>query len=123
MKNKLGFTLAELLGVIVIISILALLSFPPIINQIKQSRDKVSDATMKIIVSATDIYLSSHQNEFPITPTTYCVTLQQLVDDDKLSDPIIDATSGNHYALTKMVKVVIDNSNDFTYTLVDTCPW
>lgn len=123
MKNKKGFTLAELLGVIVIISILALLAFPPIINQIKKSRSKVSDATMQILTSATEMYLDYHQNTFPITPaTTYCITLQQLVDDDQLTAPIVDASNGNNYALTKIVKVVIVTNSNITYTLVDTCP-
>ncbi len=121
--NKKGFTLAELLGVVVIISILAILAFPPIINQIKKSRNKISDATMKILTSATEMYMDYHQNQFPINPsTTYCITLQQLVDDNQLEDPITDASTGTSYALTKFVKVVIVTNSDITYTLVDTCP-
>ena len=40
---KKGFTLAELLGVIVILGLIALLSFPPIVSQIKKSKKEIGN--------------------------------------------------------------------------------
>jgi prepilin-type N-terminal cleavage/methylation domain-containing protein len=120
---KKGFTLAELLGVVVIISILALLVLPPIINQIKNSTTKINDATLKIISEATYLFMDSNKGVYPIAPTTnYCITLQQLVDADKLSPPILDS-SGSSIALTKIVAVEITTLVDIEYSLVDTCPF
>lgn len=120
---KKGFTLAELMGVIVIISIIAILAFPPIINQIKKQRAKISDATMVLLGEATYLYTDYHKNTYPIvSATTYCITLQQLVDDNKLSAPIINATTGQPLALTQYVKMVINTKVDIVYTLVTTCP-
>ena len=55
--KKNGFTLAELLGVIVILAAVALVAFPPIINQIKKSRGELDDALNKLIYSASNQYL------------------------------------------------------------------
>ena len=41
MKNKKGFTLVELMAVIIIISLIAILTFPNIINQIKKSKQQL----------------------------------------------------------------------------------
>jgi prepilin-type N-terminal cleavage/methylation domain-containing protein len=118
-----GFTLAELLGVIVIISILAILVLPPIINQIKNKSDVISEATMTIIESATYLYMDGNRNVYPVNPATdYCITLQQLVDDNRLSAPIID-TNGNTISLSKIVLVEITTPFDIDYSLVDTCPF
>ena len=39
--NKKGFTLAELLGVIVLLGILATVAFPPLLNQLNKSKEKI----------------------------------------------------------------------------------
>ena len=46
---KKGFTLAEILGVIVIVGILLVLIVPAVINRITESEDEVKGATGNII--------------------------------------------------------------------------
>ena len=51
MKEK-GFTLAEILGVIVIIGLILLLVGPAIVNRIRASREKVGKTTEELVYYA-----------------------------------------------------------------------
>lgn len=126
MKNK-GFTLVELLGVIVVLGILALVTLPPIINQIKNMREKVSDSTLKLIYSSVDKYMANNRNSFPqVEDTSYCVSLEQLVNGGVLNEPIHDSTTGAEIDLNR--KITIDMGTGFvkTYKLYEeneACPY
>ncbi len=64
--NKKGFTLAELLGVIVILGLIALVAFPAILNTIRSNKDNISEATAQLIFSGADLYVHNHQDEFEL---------------------------------------------------------
>ena len=118
---KKGFTLAELLGVIVIVSVLALLVLPPVINQIRRQRTKIDETTLKVLGEATYLYMDSNKDAYPINPTTnYCITLQQLADANVISVPIKDK-DGNNIALEKFIRAEIVTKTNINYSLVDTC--
>ena len=51
MKTK-GFTLIELLGVVIILGILSLISFPIILNQIKNAKQGIKEGTKTLIIDA-----------------------------------------------------------------------
>jgi prepilin-type N-terminal cleavage/methylation domain-containing protein len=126
MKNK-AFTLVELLGVVVVLGILALVSLPPIINQIKNMREKVSSATLKIIYSSVDKYMANNRNDFPeVEDTSYCVTLEQLVNGGVLSEPINDSTTGAEINLNRQVMIDLGTGFVKTYKLYaehESCPY
>lgn len=56
MKNKKGFTLIELVVVVAILGILALLVVPNVVNRIKEARETVVDANIKVINNAIKLY-------------------------------------------------------------------
>lgn len=91
MKNikKNGFTLAELLGVIVILAAVSLIAFPPIINQIRKSRNELDDALNSLILPAAKSYIE--ENNLPTNGTCYYIKLDVLIKDGKLVDPIINS--------------------------------
>ena len=61
--NKKGFTLTEILGVIVIISLLLILVIPGIINRISSSGDEAVEAENQIIYDAADQYIREHPED------------------------------------------------------------
>lgn len=119
MKNK-GFTFVELLGVIIVLGIISLIAFPPIINQMRKMRDSVSDATLKIIFSATDQYMDNNKDDYPvIQDAKYCIKLQDIVDGGTLDSPIYDAQTGAEISLEKEILINIGESYTKTYELFD----
>jgi len=63
--NKKGFTLAELLGVIVIISIILLLVMIPITKNIQKGTNVIFESQLKIIQLGTDNWISDNITSLP----------------------------------------------------------
>ena len=107
--NKKGFTLAELLGVIVIISLLVILVMPSIINKLSNNKSEVNTSLNELIYKASDTYISENKDLF--TPVNggkkYCISLRTLIDDGKLSEPVKDITSDEDISDTKSVLVTV----------------
>lgn len=114
MKNKNGFTLIELLGVITIFGILCALAIPPILNQVNNNKDVISEANLKIIYHATHLYFDGETG----ANGNYCVTLQQLVDRDLLEAPIQDFETDKEIALTRSVKMTTNANKKESYQLL-----
>ena len=118
--NKKGFTLAELLGVIVILGLIVLVAFPAILDTIKTNKDNISEATAQIIFSGADIYVNNHLNEYkPIEDQKYCIKIQTLIDDEKVPANIIDPDTNDRLNTERYVKVVYKNEK-YNYTIVGT---
>ena len=115
--KKNGFTLAELLGVIVILAAVALIAFPPIINQIKKSRGDLDEALNSLILTAAEQYLEERNYK---KEGTYCIQLNELVKDGKLVEPITDS-NGNIVSLSSIfyIKYPNDTDNKYEYSLHD----
>ncbi len=114
--NKKGFTLAEILGVIVIIALLLLLLMPTIINKIAQNGDKAGEINDQLIFDAVDNYIE--ENIDTTKAGTYCIPIQDLVDDGKLVSPVIDVETGED--ITDMtIAVTVDSDGNITHQIVE----
>ncbi|NLL44698.1 MAG: type II secretion system protein [Mollicutes bacterium] len=119
LRKENGFTLAEVLGVIVILSVLVIILIPPIANQIIKSKNEISKATLQLIYSATESYMTKKQNEYPIyNGNVYCIQLQDLVDNNELKAPIKDIKIGKEIDLANVVKVSITNIANIDYEII-----
>lgn len=119
MKQK-GFTLAELIGVVAILGVISVLVAPMIINQIRNSQNKIDTVTEELLFSATSLYLETREDEYPkINDNVYCIKLQTLVDDGKLQSPILDK-NGSEISLNKEIKVSIENKR-YNYSFPNSC--
>lgn len=109
-----GFTLIELMGVIIVISLISILAVPPIMNQIAANKDKVSSATETIVMSATELYMENHSSKFSKDVedgSIYCVQLNELVDEGLLELPFVDQATGKSIDPDRYVKIKV--SRDF----------
>lgn len=119
MKKK-GFTMTELLGVIVILGIIILIAFPPLVDQIRKSRNKLTDSAMNLIFNSAEQYLKKNQNEYPIYATNnFCFSLQELVDSGELEISLLNYESGKKLDLTQVVKVYIESDIEIDYEIVE----
>lgn len=88
---KKGFTLIELMAVIVIISLVVILTFPNIVNQIKKSKDANKESVNSIVISAAKKYVNDNPNDFKEKKdNNYCIDVNTLIDNDYLKEDIIN---------------------------------
>ena len=75
--NKKGFTLVELLVVIVILGVIMSIAIPSITSSIERSKDKQKTQIIKLIESAGELYVDKHKN----TVKPGQITLDKLIGD------------------------------------------
>jgi len=110
---KRGFTLLEMLAVIVVISILSLIILPNITGQLADKKEEISKVSQKIILSAAELYANETGN------TYQTITINDLVEAGKLEQPIIDQKTGKEISLTK--EISIDASGNACIVGIDGC--
>lgn len=124
MKNKKntsqGFTLVEILAVILILGLISVMIVPRILSKLEERKEEVSELTLQTITSAVELYLQDYEMKYPkIDGNVYCITLQELVDNNRLTEPIIDIKTGTSLPLTNILEVRIENQK-YKYTLNST---
>ena len=113
-----GFTLAELLGVIVVIGLLLLIIIPLIINGVKTREDDVDELQKNIIYEATDEYLDRDKDKYPDTKgNVYCISLGQLLEEGLLVDPVKKLVEEGNYSAEEVVEVKIGDNGVREYSL------
>lgn len=95
MKENSGFTLIELLGAVIIIAMLAIISFPLVLDYIRQSQKILVESELTVIKVATESYLNDNKNDYPRNNgTRYCIAVQDLIDGDYLKGSFVEANEG-----------------------------
>lgn len=108
---KKGFTLVEILGVIILLGVLTLLILPPFLDSMNENKNSVNEATKKIIYSAADLYISNNNSAFPKNEgSTYCITMNSLVENGLLDEKIYDAEIKDKVDSSTVIKVYVRNS-------------
>lgn len=121
LKNKKGFTLIELIGVIVIIALLALLITPVVTSVINNSKEKLYQNTLKNIELSAKDWFSDEENidKLPKNFETCYINLSELknagiVDKDirnpKTDEPLTD----------ELINIIVTkNNNSYNYEIKD----
>lgn len=79
--NKRGFTLVELLAVIIVIGLIATFALPQVLNQFSNQTDELSNQQKELLKESAYVYISEHAGEFT---KNGCITVAALVDADAL---------------------------------------
>ena len=92
MKNK-GFTLAELIGVIVVLSLICLITVPAVANVLKQNKQSLCKTQLNNILVAANNYASENLLSMPtVDQESKIITLQDLIDtsfiDENIKNPV-----------------------------------
>lgn len=118
-KNSRGFSLVEILAIIVIIGILAGLGIPAVLNYIKTSRDKTFFTNVKGIVEAV--------NKSDLTTgATYCIYEDAELESLKANNieeiniiSTVDENGKKIYSVSAIGNNVVINTRDFSSLSVD----
>ena len=78
MKNNKGFTLIELMAVIILLAVIGLIVFPTAIESINSSKEKLYKEQVKRILDATDSWASSNDNSLPTGSSAVYITVDTL---------------------------------------------
>lgn len=115
--SKKGFTLAEVVGVVIILGLLALLSFPQILNLIKKNENKIDESTNKLIYAASLEYVYNHIDDFPkVINNNYCLTINDLLQEQLLTNDIV-----NDIPYSTKIKVTVDENLNYNYNIDNNC--
>lgn len=121
MKKNSGFTLAEILGVMVIIGLLLIIVSPLIINRLKGSQETVSGASEELIFNATSQFVEENSNIF-LPSKRYCVSVKTLVDNGKLTSPVLDIITGKNIEdMSVLVSIYYTGYKDYKLISSEIC--
>lgn len=116
--NKRGFTLIELLGVIILLALVALISFPSMINVLKDSSGKIDAATEALIIGAAKDKVEKEKNFYPKTDgEVYCVTIQGLIDGGYLISELKEGANSDDVDKERIIKITVE-SEKYNYKLL-----
>jgi prepilin-type N-terminal cleavage/methylation domain-containing protein len=117
--KKRGFTLVEVLAVIVVLGLLIAMITPVVTNLIKDSEDTLYKKQVDSIVVATKKYMVEHSELLPNVGESYSVCVSDLINLGVIdSEQVIDPKSKNE--MTGCVSIVYDeNFNQYEYNYSD----
>ena len=115
LSNK-AFTLVELLGVIVLLTLITLIVLPKITEAVKNKQNDVDKVNKKIIYAAVELYIKDTINleELEIGDK-YCIELEELENKNYLKE--IKDVYKNESLSNKAI--LAHYNNGFNYTLYD----
>ncbi len=111
--NKKGFTLIELLATITLLSLIVVLVYPKITEQVEKKQKDVDEAKLKLIYSATKDYVLANSDIY-LTGSTYCVSLDKLEDENYVSFDTSDIKK-------RGVQITIGDNNKYSYDMKEKC--
>ena len=114
--NRKGFTLVELLAVILVIALIATFALPQILTQFSNNSEELSERQIQMIEEAGLVYVELNNDDY--AGKTSCVELKNLVVSDLLNEGFVKDALGNDYNNQKRLKVTSKN-NRYTVKLVD----
>lgn len=87
--NKKGFTLAELIGVIVVLSLICLITVPAIASVLKTNKKSLCETQLSNILAAAKSYVSENLLSMPIKDGDYkIITIGDLIENGFIEDNI-----------------------------------
>ena len=124
---KKGFTLAELIGVVVVLALICLITVPAVSNVLKDNKKSLCKTQLKNILVAANNYASENLLSMPIEEgEVVTITIQDLIDtsfiDDDIKNPVNKEMFDSEIEITiKKVgkKLDIDFTDETTYNLCE----
>ena len=109
---KKGFTLVELLAVIILLGILLTFTYTKVTNIAEKKENEISDAKIALINNATSEYIENNSDTYQVG-STYCIELKTLVEENLVPVDITYVQKKYNY-----VKVQVGTSQNM-YKLVN----
>lgn len=116
MKN--GFTLAELIGVVALLGIIAMITVPAVDRSLNKGKSELEDTQKAQLTKGIRDYLAEHPSDMPDNiGDKYCKNISELQSLGYLPDNLKNPKDGSDYSLTLEVCVVKSKDNNYTYSV------
>lgn len=113
-----GFTLAELLGVIIILSIISIISFSAIDRNLKEGRIKTCKAQEKNIIEGVKTWAIDDPRVLPeTTETSTKKTIKELIDNGYIEEDLKNPMTDDDYKSETEVEIKKESDNKYTYKI------
>lgn len=83
-----GFSLVELIGVLVLLSVIVLVAFPNILTAIQGTNQKIEEATEQLLIANAKSYIND-----TLPGRSGCVNVSTLVEEGYTETPIANSDS------------------------------
>lgn len=117
---KKGFTIAEMLGVVIILCLIAIIAFPPILNLVRKTENDLDEKTKELAITAASQYVTRNSDIYPkVENASYCISVKKLMRNDLISENTIKSTE-----LSETNGVIINVTSDYKYEyeFTKSCP-
>lgn len=85
--NKKGFTLVELLVVLVLLAVIMTIAIPSVTSSIERSKDKQKNSKIELLVSAAELYADRHRNSIGNTVYIGNLICDGLITKEQAKNP------------------------------------
>lgn len=107
--SKKGFTLVELLGVLVILSIIVLVAFPNILSAFQKTDAKLNEATKTLLETNARSYANAYNTD---SNKISCVNISKLIEEDYTTTPIANVSKETAENIEKYWSVTLEYNED-----------
>jgi len=117
---KKGFTLVEVLGVLVILTIIFAVTIPLVINNVNNTKEKVWEQTVAHIKEGTELYLREYKEDFPdlnVVGSTIEVSLSEIIDNGFMKPPIINPITDQTVLDSTIINIEVISINNYEITI------
>lgn len=115
MKDK-GYTLIELLGVMIILAVLIAFVVPSVINFIKSSTEEKDKLTRDLVYNAADMFIEDNASKLSFNnKIKYCVSINTLIENNYLKGNL----EYNGEKLDNKKSVRVTYTDTFNYEILD----
>mgnify|MGYP003508521194 FL=1 len=116
--NKKGFTMVELLAVLILLGVLAIIAIPAINSTINSSKEKAKTVQKEIIIKAAHSYVAENRNDIAMDEATY-IPVSELIVQKYIDGSNEENIASSEFA-DSCVIVEFDNKyNQFEYNVVE----
>lgn len=113
MNNK-GFTLVEVLSIVILLSLLMLLVVPNLMEQKDKKEKEISEAEKQVLFTDAGNYVRDNSKYIIKSGNVFCISVNTLIEEDYISMSA-DSLKDN------MIKVTVDDNENFFYSIDNKC--
>lgn len=115
---KKGFTLIELIGILLILGLVFLISVPVVTNNVRKNKENKYKDLIESLELSTANYIETNFDTFPQLKTVgqkVVIELQTLVDKNYVKAPIINPKTDEEIPLTYTIEITVKENKTLSY--------